>query len=104
VGTAKQGQTATQAVGLKRVGGQSRDLVKGLLGLLFKSLGGLDTFEQRKHGDLLKKHALRAPSMIAHMAQSAKEQQNSGVKPAFSISVLVVIVNLLRQKINFMYF
>jgi hypothetical protein len=32
------------------------------------------------------------------MASSDKPQQNRGVKPAFSISVLVDIVNFLRQK------
>jgi hypothetical protein len=36
--------------------------------------------------------------MIEHMARSDKPQQNLGVKPPFSISVLVDIVNFLRQK------
>jgi hypothetical protein len=36
--------------------------------------------------------------MIEHMASRDKPQQNRGVKPTFSISVLVEIVNFLRQK------
>jgi len=42
--------------------------------------------------------------MIEHMVFSDKPQQDSGVKPAFSISVIVDIVNFLRQKEGFAFF